>query len=54
MSVEETPARRVVRVSRKTIAEAKLRMTLDRRLGRMTNPVVAKIAAAKPPRRQAS
>lgn len=52
MSVTQPAAagsgRRIVKVSRLTIAEAKLRMTLDRRLGRKTHPVVAKIAAAKP------
>jgi len=54
MSVAEPVAadrpRRVVKVSRLAIAEAKLRVTLDRRLGRTTHPVVAKIAAARPAR----
>ena len=54
MSVEQSPARRVVKVSKLMIAEAKLRIALDRRLGRKTPLIVFKIAEAKPAHRQAS
>ena len=51
MTAFEPVGRKIVKVSRSTIAEAKLRMTLDKALGRKSNPVVQKIAAAKPPQR---
>lgn len=41
------PVRKVVYVNSAQIAAAKLRMTLDRKLGRKTQEIIKKIAAAK-------
>lgn len=52
MTIMQPPAAntqrpRVVKVSPVTVAAAQLRVTLDKRLGRTTSPVIAKIARAR-------
>jgi hypothetical protein len=41
------PKRRVVKVSRAQVEAAKLKVDLDRRLGKDTPPIIKKIAKAK-------